>query len=183
MEKPITFITGNPSKAEQLSKYLGFPITHNKIDLIEIQSLDLSEIIIHKAKEAYKHVNSPVIVDDVSLIVIPMGKLPGPFIKFFIKELGTEGICSLVSQFKDRSAQAEVCIGYFDGKKLEIFSGIIEGTISEFPKGKGGFGWDALFIPDGYEQTRAEMSEKDYDDTSPRKFALEKLSRYLRKRK
>lgn len=180
MHKPITFITGNAGKAEQLSKYLGTHIAHQKVDLPEIHSLSLSEIIEHKAKAAYEVVQGPVIVDDVSVSFSAMGKLPGPFIKFFLEEMGTNGICSLVAGLDNRTAEAEVCIGYYDGEHLEICAGIIQGRISESPKGSGGFGWDEIFIPDGYQQTRSEMSEEDYDATSPRKIALEKLDKYLR---
>ncbi len=180
MDKKITFITGNPGKAEQLSKYLGIDISNTKIDLEEIQSLDLSEIIKHKVSEAYKIVNGPVIVDDVSLSIRSLGKLPGPFIKFFIQEIGNDGITKMTSILADKSAIAEVAIGYFDGKNMEIFIGTIKGTIAEKPKGSGGFGWDAIFIPNGYTQTRAEMTENDYDETSPRKSALIKLNKYLK---
>lgn len=180
MGKTITFITGNPGKAEKLSKYLGIDIPNKKIDLEEIQSLDLSEIIKHKVSEAYKIINEPVIVDDTSLIIKLLGKLPGPFIKFFIQEIGNNGITNLASNLTDKSAIAEVGIGYFDGKNMEIFIGTINGTIAEKPKGTGGFGWDAIFIPNGYTQTRAEMSEDDYDKTSPRKSALMELNKYLK---
>ena len=52
----ITFITGNQKKADYLARYLGFPIEHQKIDLDEIQSLDLREIVEHKVKQAYEKV-------------------------------------------------------------------------------------------------------------------------------
>ena len=50
----VTFITGNQSKADYLSKYLGHPVDHVKIDLDEIQSLDLKKIVEHKLKQAYE---------------------------------------------------------------------------------------------------------------------------------
>ncbi len=176
----ITFITSNASKAEQLGKYLGTPVGHQNVDLPEIQSLSLSEVIEHKARAAYEVIKCPVIVDDVALTIHELGKLPGPFIKFFIGEIGNEGICNLVEHLKNKSAQAEVCIGFFDGEHLEVASGIIDGSIASSPKGDRGFGWDAIFIPDGYTETRGAMSEEDYDATSPRKFALEKLDRYIK---
>lgn len=175
----ITFITGNAGKAEQLSKYLGIPVSHHKIDLAEIQSLDLSEVVEHKVREAFKQIGTPVLIDDVSMVINGLGKLPGPFIKFFISELGNIGICKLVSNLEDKSAKAIVAIGYYDGQESKAFVGEIDGTISIEPKGEGGFGWDAIFIPDGYEQTRAEMNSDDYDATSPRRIALEKLEDYL----
>lgn len=179
MNKQITFITGNPGKAEQLSKYLGVHVSHHKIDLTEIQSLELTEVIEHKVIEAYKQLAQPVLVDDVELTIHSLGKLPGPFIKYFITELGNDGICKLISQYADRSATATVAIGYYDGTEVKTFTGEIKGNIAKEPQGNDGFGWDQIFIPMGYTQTRAEMNEQDYDDTSPRKTALLKLENYI----
>ena len=179
MNNSATVITGNIEKAQQLGRYLGMPTTHKEVDLIEIQSLDLAEIISHKAKEAYSTVKTPVIVDDVSLSIQSMGKLPGPLIKFFIRELGNEKVCKMVDCFGNRAAKAEVGMGYYDGKNLEIFTGEIEGYIADRPRGSNGFGWDAIFVPNGHTQTRAEMNEKNYDATSPRKIAGDKLKKYL----
>lgn len=181
MTNALTFITGNAGKAAQLSKYLGLSVNHHKLDLVEVQSVELTEVVEHKVKEAYSILEKPVVVDDVSLSIHALGKLPGPFIKFFIAELGNDGICKLIHG--DRAATATVAIGYHDGGDVKIFLGEIQGTISESARGEGGFGWDAIFIPDGYTQTRAEMNESDYDKTSPRKQALEKLEKFLSSKK
>jgi len=177
----ITFITGNSGKAEQLSKYLGIPIAHKKIDLAEIQSLDLAEVVESKAREAYQQIKTPVLVDDTSLIIHALGRLPGPFVKFFLSEIGDGGICKLMKNYKDKSATATVAISYFDGTSCKVFEGTINGSIANSPAGDGGFGWDSIFIPEDYKETRASMNDEDYDKTSPRKFALEKLERYLNK--
>jgi len=58
---------------------------------------------------------------------------------------------------------------------------VIDGNISDSPKGFNGFGWDEIFIPKGYVHTRSEMNEKDYEDTNPRRIALDELKKYLRK--
>lgn len=176
----LTFITGNASKAEQLAKYLGIPVEHQKIDLDEIQSLDLEKIVEHKARQAYEKVKKPVLVDDTSLKINGLGNLPGPFIKFFLNEMGEDKICQIAHLSSDTSATTEVMIGLYDGKELKIFKGEVTGQISDKKRGDRGFGWDFLFIPKGYNQTRAEMNEEDYDQTSPRKIALEKLERYLK---
>lgn len=176
----LTFITGNTGKASQLSKYLGIPVNHQKLDLDEIQSLNLEEVIEHKVKQAYLIIQKPVIVDDTSLTINCLGKLPGPFIKFFLKEMGGDNLCKIAHIFSDTTAVAEVAIGLFDGKNLSIFKGEIKGKISKKAKGERGFGWDCLFIPEGFDKTRAEMNEKDYNLTSPRRMALKKLERYLK---
>lgn len=79
--KDAVFITGNQKKADYLSKYLGHTIDHVKVDLDEIQSLDLKEVVRHKMRQAYEKVGRPVLVEDVSLEFSALGKLPGTFIR------------------------------------------------------------------------------------------------------
>lgn len=160
----VTFITGNQGKADYLRKYLGFPVDHHKLDVEELQSLDLREIVEHKVRQAYDALKTPVIVDDVSLEFEALGRLPGTFIKFFVEEMSLETICSLVSG-KSRNATARCILGYFDGKELQMFEGKLAGTIAEAPAGERGFGWDKIFIPEGYDVTRASLSEEDDQKT------------------
>lgn len=156
----ITFITGNQSKADYLAKYLGFPVRHIKLDLDEIQSLDLREIVEHKVRQAYEKIKQPVIVEDVSLEFEALGRLPGPFIKFFVEEVPFETICSMIDG-KTRKATARCVFSYFDGKNLELFEGKLDGKIAETPAGENGYGWDRIFIPEGYSVTRASLNEED----------------------
>ncbi len=179
-ERPITFITGNAAKAEQLGRHLDYPITHQKLDLAEIQSFDLKEIVAHKAAEAYKKVNSTVLVEDTSLIFHAFGRLPGPFIKWFLTELDNGGLCKILDGYQDRGARAEVCFGLYDGKELKIFEGYADGSICSIPRGEKGFGWDPIFIPKGYEKTWGEMNHEEQKETSMRRIALKKLEAYLR---
>lgn len=178
--KNLTFITGNPSKAEQLGRHLDHPVAHKKLDLPEIQSLDLHEIIEHKTKEAYKQVGGLVLVEDTSLTFKALGKLPGPLIKWFLTELDNEGLCKILNSYEDRSALAEVCLGLYDGKELKIFEGQAEGTIAGVPRGERGFGWDPVFIPKGYQKTWGEMDPEEQKETSMRRIALKKLEEYLK---
>ncbi|MDR3519562.1 MAG: non-canonical purine NTP pyrophosphatase [Candidatus Pacebacteria bacterium] len=159
--KDIIYITGNQHKADYLAKYLGYPVAHKKVDLDEIQSMDLKEIIRHKVKQAYGIVGSPVVVEDTSLEFKALGGLPGPFIKFFITQMPLEVVCSLLDG-KDRSATAKCMIGYFDGKNEVYFEGGMDGKIPEKPAGDGGYGFDKIFIPEGYNMTRAEQNEEDH---------------------
>lgn len=161
--KQVTFITGNQSKADYLAKYLGHSIAHQKVDQDELQSLDLRTIVEHKAHQAYAILGSPVLVEDVSLEFSALGRLPGAFIKFFQEELGENGLIELL-QNQDRSATARCVFAYYDGEALEFFEGSIVGTITEKPAGSNGFGWDRIFIPEGYSVTRAELSDEDYEE-------------------
>lgn len=164
----VTFITGNQGKADFLAKHLDFPVEHQKVDVDEVQSLDLPEIAEHKAKQAYETINSPVLVEDVGLVFESMGKLPGPFIKWFEISLGLERICKLVDNLENRKAIAQICFVYFDGESIELFQGELKGQIADKPRGAGGFGFDPIFIPNGAENTLAEMDEDEIDKFSLR---------------
>lgn len=175
----LVFITGNQHKADFLSKWLGHPVRHHKLDLDELQSLDLHTIVEHKVRQAYAIVKKPVLVEDASLTFTAMGRLPGTFIKWFIEEIGNDGLLNLAHSLPDQTAYGKVCYGYFDGKHLEFFDGEMHGSMAAEPRGTGGFGFDPIFINDGFKITRAEMQENDYARTSYRTQAVTKLKRYL----
>jgi non-canonical purine NTP pyrophosphatase (RdgB/HAM1 family) len=156
----VTFVTGNQKKADYLANYLGFPVEHVKIDLDEIQSLDLKEVVRHKVRQAYVQVQGPVLVEDASLEFTALGRLPGPLLKWFIQELRLERLCGLLDG-KDRAAVARCVFGYFDGTEERYFEGGMAGTIADKPMGDHGYGYDPIFIPEGYTITRAQMSEED----------------------
>ncbi len=175
-----TFVTSNASKAEQLSWHLGVELGHLDYDIPEIQSLSLLEVVEHKAKTAFEVVRGPVLVEDTSLVFHALGRLPGPLIKWFLKELGNEGLCNVLNQYPDRSATATVLFGYYDGNKLSTFAGQTKGTISKDPLGQEGFGWDPIFIPEGYIKTWGQMSKHEQKDSSIRRVALTKLELFLK---
>ncbi len=166
----LTFITWNQHKADYLAKHLGIHITHRKIDLDEIQSLDLNEIVIHKVKQAYDIVQWPVLVEDVSLEFEALGWLPWPFIKFFVQHTPFQSICNMIPLDK-RKATARCVFWYYDGTILQCIEWYLDGTISAHPAWDNWFWRDKIFIPDGYTITRAEMDnqwdEKTYATIKP----------------
>ncbi|OGF82521.1 hypothetical protein A3B18_00770 [Candidatus Giovannonibacteria bacterium RIFCSPLOWO2_01_FULL_46_13] len=149
-----------------------------KLDLDEIQSLDLEEIVRHKVRQAYEKIKSPVIVEDVSLEFEALGGLPGPFIRFFVEKMPFENICSLVDG-KTRKATARCVYGYYDGENLKLFEGELGGEVSKVPAGDNGYGWDRIFIPEGYSVTRAELNEEDYQKTYLQIKPLAELKEFL----
>ena len=158
MQQPL-FITGNQHKADYLACMLGMPLEHRKINLVEIQSSSPEEVVRHKVREAYEIAQQPVLVEDVSLGFAALNGLPGPFIKFFVEEPdGLEKLCRMLDGFDDRSALAVGVFGYYDGHEMHVFRGELPGSIAAHPRGDGGFGWDKIFCPDGYNgRTRAEL--------------------------
>lgn len=175
----LTFVTGNVNKVKQTIHYSPVPITHKHIDLPEIQSLDAAEILEKKAKEAYRQIKAPVLVEDTSLVFSALGRLPGTLIKWFLQEIGNEGMCHLLDGYQDRSAIAKVTYGLYRGEALKIFDGKANGNIALTPRGNG-WGWNPIFIPHGYTKTWGEMTEEERSATSMRRMALEKMEKYLK---
>ena len=179
-QQPLVFITSNMNKVKQVQMHLDHPVEHVNLDLTEMQSLDPMKIVEQKAKEAYQHIKKPVLVEDTSLIFNALGKLPGPFIKWFLEEIGNEGICRMLDNYSDRSAIAWILFAYYDGSSVHIFDVKQQGTITNHPQGEDGFGWNHIFIPDGETKTFAEMGQEEKDRTSLRKRALIKLDKFLK---
>ena len=164
MQPLATFITGNAAKSAYLAKYLGVAIAHQKVELEEIQSLDLRAVVAHKAREAYTIIKSPVLVEDVSLEFKALGRLPGTFIRFYVDEVPFETICRTLDGLT-REATARCVFAYYDGREMHFFEGGMNGVIADHPRGERGYGWDKIFVPEGYIQTRAEMDEADDERT------------------
>ncbi|MFZ2523366.1 MAG: non-canonical purine NTP pyrophosphatase [Minisyncoccia bacterium] len=178
----LYFITGNKGKLEEVQSILGEGVVEAlDIDLPEIQEMDAHKIIQAKLVEAQKHQVGEFIVEDNSLYLEAMHGLPGPFIKWFLKTVGPEGLYKIAETFGNFGAEAKVVIGYSDSYgNVEFFEGVTKGTIVS-PRGDGGFGWDPIFQPDGYEKTFGEPTREEKNSFSMRKIAFEKLKEYLKK--
>jgi inosine triphosphate pyrophosphatase len=176
----ITFITGNKNKFEEVQSILGVPLERKEIDLPEVQSLDAREVIREKLLAAEKYLSGEYIVEDTSLYLGCFHyKLPGPFIKWFEKAIGNEGLADLVEKLGDRSARAVVLIGYINGKKdISFFEGAIDGTIVP-PRGEKDFGWGPVFQPNGQPLTFGEIDRSEKHTISMRAIAARKLSEFL----
>jgi len=178
MTKDFVFITGNSYKAEYLSKWLGRPVTHRKIDLPEIQSLDPREVAEDKARRAYHLVEQPVLIDDVSLAITAMGRLPGTLIKWFLQEVGTAGIARMAAALDDQTATASMMYVLFDGTSFRFFEASVPGRIAPKPRGES-HGWNSIFIPQGHAKTFAELDDETFHAISHRGLAVRQLCDYL----
>jgi non-canonical purine NTP pyrophosphatase (RdgB/HAM1 family) len=166
------FVTSSREKVAEAERILGCSLTHHKIDLPEIQSLQLEEVIEHKARAAYEVLSHrPVLVEDTALFIESWHGLPGALIRWFMQTVGPAGICSMLDGYEDRRARAQTMVATFDGS-IRHFSGEISGHIADSPRGDQGFGWDTIFIPDGESRTFAEMSSFEKDELSMRMKAF-----------
>ncbi len=122
------------------------------------------------------------ISDDSGLSVSGLGGKPGIYSSRFQKSCGgwfeaMEKIYSDVKKKnKDFSAKFTSCLSIkFSGSLIYSYLGEVKGRIVWPPKGKNGFGYDPFFVPDGYEETFAEMTHSDKIFIDHRSIALKKL--------
>ena len=118
-------------------------------------------------------------VEDISLCLDCLNGLPGPLIKWFLKAVGNEGLAEITSQFGNDKVTARTMIGYAkSADDIHFFEGVIEGKIVA-PRGELGFGWDPIFLPEGYDKTFAEMTLEEKNAISMRRIATNKLKEFL----
>jgi non-canonical purine NTP pyrophosphatase (RdgB/HAM1 family) len=174
----IKFITGNINKFHEVKAVIP-EIELLDIDLPEIQSLDPKEIVTFKLKAAIDHLPGNFIVEDTSLYLEGLHGLPGPFIRWFMKAMGREGIAKMAIASGNNRAEAKTIIGYADDNgDFHYFEGTIAGQIV-MPLGETSFGWDPIFQPDGYDVTFAEMGVHEKNQISMRHQAAQKLADFF----
>ncbi|KAL7081327.1 hypothetical protein ACP275_14G033200 [Erythranthe tilingii] len=181
LAQPVTFVTGNAKKLEEVRAILGnsIPFRSLKLDLPELQG-EPEEISREKARLAAKEVNGPVLVEDTCLCFNALKGLPGPYIKWFLEKLGHQGLNNLLMAYEDKSAYALCVFSLALGPNADpiTFLGKTPGKIV-LPRGPNDFGWDPIFQPDGYDQTYAEMAKEEKNTISHRYRALAQVKSHF----
>lgn len=179
MNKNITLITGNENKVREFERLLGIKLDHQKIDLPELQDTNVAEVAKVKAKKAYELLGKACLVDDTGLTIHAWGELPGALIRWFLDNVGNEGIIKMLGADTSRDATVTTALGYCDEDGSRVFTGRIKGLIADNPLGDNGFGYDAIFIPEGQSQTFAEMNDSKKDTYSMRAHAVQAMTNEL----
>ena len=114
-------------------------------------------------------------MEDTGLSIAALGGLPGALVRWFLVTVGPGGICALIPPGASRAATARTAVAWCDGDSVEVLTGETAGQITAEPRGDGGFGWDAIFQPNGSPRTFAEMDQAERDRFSMRRRAIEQL--------
>lgn len=156
----FTFISSSQGKIKELHGLLG-PFQVQDIDLPEIQAATDVKVIEAKLESARHIVDGDFFVEDTCLEFDGMAGLPGPYIKWFIQRLGVSGLSQLAHSLDTQAARAVSTIGLVmkGAPKPEFFRGEVAGKI--IPPQGSGFGWDAIFQPDGFTKTFGQMTAQE----------------------
>jgi len=176
----LVFVTSNLGKLEEAGEVLGVKLHHHALDLPEIQTMDLEEVVRFKARAAWERLRQPVLVEDTSLELAGMGGFPGPLVRWMLVSVGPAGIARVAHAFADPRATVRCLACACEGGEEVLGLGVVRGRIAERPRGRKGFGWDSVFIPDeGDGRTYAQMPPETKNALSHRRKALEALKAAL----
>jgi XTP/dITP diphosphohydrolase len=186
----LIFATSNPNKVKEVNELL--PDHIQVLSLKDIQFNDelpeTQETIegnaIQKAETLFKLTNKNCFAEDTGLIVPSLNGEPGVYsARYAGPQKNDQDNMNLLLQKledkKDRSAYFKTVIALFIDGKHHTFEGRAEGKIIFKARGEHGFGYDPIFLPDGYESTFAEMTMLEKGEISHRARALKLLISHL----
>ena len=137
-----------------------------------------------KAETVFKRYGHVVISDDSGLEVDALNGAPGVYSARYAGEprndqRNTEKLLDELQGASNRKAQFRTVITLMNAENSFQFEGIVKGTIAKSPLGEAGFGYDPVFIPEGVQQTFAELAANEKNKISHRANAIEKLLHFL----
>ncbi len=155
---PLVLVTGNPSKLVEARRLVGAGLEAMAVELPEIQSLDLEEVLRAKARHAWACARRPVIVEETGLELYALNGFPGPLVKWMLEAVGAGGMARIAIALGNLRAKAVCLLMWTDGERSIVARGETTGDLVLPPRGSNGFGWDPVFRPDGEAFTYGELS-------------------------
>jgi XTP/dITP diphosphohydrolase len=188
-KQQLIFATNNKHKKEEVSHLLP---DFDVLILSEIGILEdipetgetLEENALIKANFVFEKTGLDCFADDTGLEVEALGGKPGVYSARYAGEPvdSQANIDKLLAELKDcenRNARFRTVIALIQNEEPVFIEGIVDGSIIECRSGVSGFGYDPVFIPDGYAQTFAQMSLEEKNKISHRRKATRKLVEFL----
>ena len=191
MKKKLVVATNNAHKLEEIAAILG-----DEMELFSLKDINCHADIPEtadtlegnarqKAMYIYENYGMDCFADDTGLEVEALNGAPGVFSARYAGD-GHDSEANMQKLLKElkgneiRKAQFRTAICLIMEGKEYLFEGIVKGAIIEEKRGGAGFGYDPIFVPEGYEQTFAELGNDIKNTISHRARAVEKLCKFLK---
>ena len=188
--KQIVFATNNKHKLEEIRNILD-----NTLNILSLDDINCHEDIpetgstieenaLIKARYIKEKYGYDCSADDTGLEIKSLNNEPGVYSARYAgndhnSEKNMQKVLENLKGKNDRSACIRTCIALITGNNEYLFEGKIEGEIITEKKGESGFGYDPIFVPDGYTQTFAELGNDIKNKISHRALAVKKLINFL----
>ena len=192
MRKKLVVATNNAHKLEEIAAILG-----DELELLSLKDIqcfaDIPETADtlegnarQKAMYIYENYGMDCFADDTGLEVEALNGVPGVYSARYAgdghdSEANMQKLLHELEGKENRKAQFRTAICLIQEGKEYLFEGIVKGEIIGEKRGGAGFGYDPIFVPEGYEQTFAELGNDIKNTISHRARAVEKLCLFLKK--
>ncbi len=190
MTRRIVFATNNAHKLEEIRAILG-----EDFQVLGLSDIGCNEDIPEtddtlegnaeiKARYVKEHYGYDCFADDTGLEVEALGGAPGVYSARYAGP-GHDSAANVALLLKnlegksDRAARFRTVIALVEGDKITLVDGVVEGRIIDELRGDNGFGYDPIFVPEGYDKTFAEMDSKEKNSISHRARATAGLKNIL----
>ena len=186
----IIFVTHNKHKSEEIKNIIG-----NSFEIKNLSDINITEEIpetgntvkenaLQKAKYLHDKLGCNCFADDTGLEVDSLNGEPGVFSARYAGEPSNsqrniEKLLNNLQGKKNRTAQFTTVIAVILDHKTYFFEGSISGQIIDTQRGDGGFGYDSIFIPNGYDKTFAELPTEVKNSISHRALAMQKFKEFI----
>lgn len=187
----LVFATNNRHKLDEIRK-----ITGSSIEILSLKDIGcftdipetgqtLQDNALQKAQYIKEHFGYDCFADDTGLEVASLNGAPGVYSARYAGEDcrpqdNMHKLLREMSGMTDRKACFRTVIALILQNETYFFEGSIDGEIIEEQRGSAGFGYDPIFVPDGYEQTFAELGDDIKNRISHRALATQKLIAFLK---
>lgn len=187
----LVFATNNLHKLQEVSEILG-----DNMELLSLKDINCNVDIpetsdtipgnaLLKAKYVNEHYQMNCFADDTGLEIEALGGAPGVYSARYAgedknSEANMQKVLSGLHEKSNRNAQFRTVIALIYNNKEYLFEGVVKGKIIKEKRGNAGFGYDPIFVPEGYDQTFAELGEDIKNKISHRAIAVNKLCDFLK---
>lgn len=187
----LVFATNNKHKLQEVRDIVG-----NRVEILSLNDIDCHDEIpetadtlkgnaLIKARHIYEKYGIDCFADDTGLEVDALGGEPGVYsARYAGDECDSEAnmlkLLHNLTGKSNRKAQFRTVIALIINGEEILFNGIVKGTIPEEKMGNSGFGYDPIFIPEGFSESFAQMGSDMKNSISHRYRATEQLSNYLK---
>ena len=191
--KKLVFATNNAHKLEEIRAILG-----DRIEVLSLKDIHCDADIPEtadtlegnaalKAEYIYRNYGMDCFADDTGLEVEALGGAPGVYSARYAgsghdSEANMKKLLAELNGVTDRKARFRTAICLIEGGEKHLFEGIVKREIIEDKPGNSGFGYDPVFVPEGYAETFAEMGNDEKNKISHRARAVQQLCAYLNRR-
>ncbi len=188
--RDLVFATNNAHKLDEVRSIVG-----HRMNILGLRDIGCDEDIPEtadtlegnaelKARYVKEHYGYDCFADDTGLEVDALGGAPGVYSARYAgpghdSKANMELLLKNMNGRADRRARFRTVIALVEGDDLRLLDGVVEGFITDGPKGSSGFGYDPVFRPEGLDVTFAEMDSDAKNAISHRGRAMKKLLEYL----